>query len=123
LTFPAGDQDGAGWMHYWWTPQTNQPTRTYLRWYVKYQSGFNWGTWDVKMAGLEGHPPGVLTGPGAGVRPDGTWFDVRLLALGVTNNGAAARQPLFYYSHVNQNSQWGDFAHQDRTIRAPQTAR
>lgn len=113
LAFPPGDEDGAGWMHYWWNAPTGQGP-IYLRWYVKYQAGFNWGTWDVKMAGLEGHLPGVRYGPGAGIRPDGTWFDSRLLALGVPNGPAAPRQPLFYYYHLNQNSIWGDFAHQDR---------
>lgn len=117
VAFPAGDPDGGGWMHYWWNAQSGQGP-IYLRWYVKYQTGFNWGTWDVKMAGLEGHPPGVRYGPGAGVRPDGSWFDVRLLSLGVPNGTAAARQPLFYYSHINQNSQWGDFAHQNQNLPA-----
>lgn len=115
LAFPPGDQDGAGWMHYWWNPQVGQGP-VYLRWYVKHQSGFNWGTWDVKMAGLEGHLPGVRYGPGAGVRPDGTWFDARLLSLGVANGPSPARSPLFYISHVNQASQWGDIYHQNQNL-------
>src|SRR5215207_3515098 len=58
-TFPPGDDEGAGWMHYWWNPPVGQGT-VYMRWYIKYQTGFTWGTWDVKMAGLGGRRPGVL---------------------------------------------------------------
>ncbi len=118
LVFPAGSTDGAGWMHYWWTPAANQ-NEVFVRWYVKYSTGFNYGTWDVKMAGLEGHLPGVKYKPGAGNIPDGTWYVSRLLSLGVNNasNGASAKQPLFYYYHPDQKSTWGDFGAQNR---APQ---
>jgi hypothetical protein len=118
VTFPPGVQDGGGWMIYWWDAPASQGPM-YIRWYVKYQSGFNWGTWDVKMHGFGGRLPGVRYGPGAGIRPDGTWFDTRLLALGVQNGSAPPRQPLFYYYHMNQQSIWGDFAHQNRN--APST--
>lgn len=118
VTFPPGDPDGGGWMIYWWDAPSNQGP-VYIRWYVKYQSGFNWGGWDVKMHGFGGRRPGVRYGPGAGIRPDGTWFDALLLALGVPNGPAPARQPLFYYYHMNQQSIWGDFAHQNQN--APYT--
>ncbi len=117
VSFPPGVQDGGGWMIYWWDAVANQGP-VYIRWYVKYQTGFNWGTWDVKMHGFGGRRPGVRYGPGAGTRPDGTWFDARLLALGVPNGSAQPRQSLFYYYHLNQQSIWGDFAHQNRNLPA-----
>ncbi len=118
LVFPPGDTDGAGWMHRWWTPADAQ-NEVYLRWYVKYSAGFNYGNWDVKMAGVTAHLPGVKYGPGAGATPDGTWFQSRLLSLGVNNasSGASAKEPLFYYYHPEQKSAWGDFGAQNRTPR------
>jgi hypothetical protein len=117
VSFPPGSQDGGGWMIYWWDAPAGQTTM-YIRWYVKYATGFNWGTWDIKMHGFGGRRPGVRYGPGAGIRPDGTWFDARILSLGVPNGNAQPRQPLFYYYHMNQQSIWGDFAHQNQNLPA-----
>ncbi len=114
LIFPPGVTQGAGYMHYWWTPTPSQD-EVYLRWYVKYSSGFNYGGWDTKLAGLEAHLPGVKYRPGAGYVPDGTWYQSRLLSLGVSNSGASAKQPLFYYYHPDQKSDYGDFGIQNRT--------
>ena len=115
LTFPPGDQNGGGWMHYWWTPGPAQGS-IYLRWYVMYGSNFDWGHGDVKLAGVDGHLPGVRYGPGAGVRPDGTWFSNRLVSLGVPDSRGApsAREPFFYYYHMDQATQWGDFGFQNQ---------
>ncbi len=117
LVFPPSSKDGAGWMHYWWTPAATQ-NEVFLRWYVKYSTGFNYGGWDVKMPGLNGHLPGVKYTPsGAGYVPDGTWYASRLLSLGVDNqaSGASAKQPLFYYYHPDQKGDYGDFGPQNRT--------
>ena len=116
LTFPAGDTDGGGWMHHWWTPATTQ-SDVYMRWYIRYSTGFNYGGWDVKLAGLEGHRPGVRYRPGgAGVRPDGTWYQSRVVSLGVDDDRGpqAAKSPFFYYYHPDQGGNWGDFGYQNR---------
>lgn len=118
LTFPPGSTDGAGWMHYWWTPATDQ-NEVFMRWYVKYSNGFNYGGWDVKMAGLEAHLPGVKYRPGAGYVPDGTWYQSRLFSLGVNNGaGAGPKQPVFYYYHPDQKTNYGDVGAQNRNLPA-----
>jgi len=116
LSFAPGSTDGAGWMHFWWTPAARQ-NDVFVRWYVQYSTGFDYGGWDVKLAGLGAHLPGVRYGPGAGNMPDGTWYASRLLSLGVTdkNSGANPKEPIFYYYHQGQGSQWGDFGPQNRT--------
>ncbi len=119
LVFPPGDTDGGGWMHHWWDPASNQ-NEVYLRFYVKYSAGFQYGNWDVKMAGLDGHLPGVRYIPGgAGVRPDGTWFTSRILSLGVSDSRGpeGPKEPFFYYSHLDQIDRWGDFGYQNRDPR------
>jgi len=115
LTFPVGDLDGGGWMQHWWTPSTNQ-SEVFLRWYVKYSSGFQYGNWDVKKTGLgASQSPGSLAGR-AGTRPDGTWFLSRVLSLGVYDDRGAqpAKAPLLYYYYPDQSSAWGDFGYQNR---------
>lgn len=115
LAFPPADVDGAGWMHFWWTPSATQG-EVFMRWHVKYSSGFNYGNWDVKLAGLEGHLPGVRYRPGAGNVPDGTWYQSRLLSLGVYDDRGPqqAKTPFFYYYHPDQATNWGDFGFQNR---------
>lgn len=113
LVFPPNDTHGGGWMHHWWTPAAGQ-NEVFMRWYVKYGTGFNYGGWDVKMAGVSGHLPGVKY-KGSGI-PDGTWFISRLLSLGVNNpaSGAIAKAPLMYYYYIDQKGEWGDFGAQNR---------
>lgn len=120
LIFPptgaSNVEDGAGWMHRWWAPAPGQ-NELYMRWYVRYSRGFNYGNWDVKMAGLEGHMPGVRYRPGAGVVPDGTWFQSRVVSLGVYDDRGQqeAKSPFFYYYHPDQVTQWGDFGFQNQS--------
>jgi hypothetical protein len=120
LIFPLLDQTGGGWMHHWWQPASNQG-EVFLRWYVKYSSGFNYGGWDLKMAGLEAHLPGVRYRPGAGFVPDGTWYQSRVSALGVPDprGPEGAEEPFFYYYHPDQISPWGDFGYQNRFPQVP----
>jgi hypothetical protein len=120
LVFPPHDQDGAGWMHHWWEPVSGQE-EVYMRWYVKYSRRFDYGQWDVKMAGLEGHLPGVRYRRGAGFVPDGRWFQSRVISLGVEDDRGpeGAKEPFLYYYHPSQSTRWGDFGYQNH---GPQVA-
>jgi hypothetical protein len=111
------DKDGAGWMHFWWNPGSDQED-VFLRWYVKYSKGFDYGEWDVKMAGLEAHLSGKKYRPGAGFVPDGTWFQSRVVSLGVRDERGpqGPKQPFLYYYHLDQKSRWGDFGYQNKNI-------
>lgn len=118
LVFPPGDVDGGGWMHFWWQPSAGQ-NEMYLRYYVRYSTGFRYGNWDVKLAGLEAHLPGVRYRPGAGNVPDGTWFQSRGISLGVSDSRGpeGPKEPFLYYYHPDQKTNFGDFGYQNRTPR------
>jgi len=115
LVFPPGDEEGSGYMHHWWDPGPDQP-EIYLRFYVKYQNGFDYGDWDVKMPGVNGHRPGDLYGPRAGQEPDGTEFSCHVLSLGIPDSRgpSEAKEPMFYYYHLDQGGPWGQFGYQNQ---------
>lgn len=114
-TFNPGTT-GAGWMHYWWTPQPDQE-EVYLRYYVYYQDGFDWGTGDVKMNGLRAMLPDVTYPPGAGQVPDGTYFNTRAVSVSYEHGGEPPQQPFLYAYHPEQAGSWGDFLHQNQDTR------
>ena len=113
--FPPGSH-GAGWMHYWWDAPVNQGP-VYLRFYVKYDDNFNFGTGDMKMAGLRGMQPSVRYPPGAGIVPDGSHFGTRVNMQNWPQSGAPALQPFLYSYHMDQSSGYGDHFHQNQEAR------